>query len=108
MTRRLWKATLAIIVMSVGILGGWVVVQASTSSHWTSGTGTHSSGSHAYNPSHLYVAVGASNSGDGADGISSGGRFHDVDDDDVCCVGPHGGDFALDIDTPNISGVGTY
>jgi len=49
--------------------------------HWTSGTGgTHSVGSHAYNPAHVAIALRAPISGP----ITSGGRFHDVCTETTC------------------------
>lgn len=75
-------------------------VAASTTSHWTSGTGgEHQGGSHYRNPSHIWVAIAATHSA----GISSGGTFHDKTLGGACCIAPNGGDFAIDIGNPGSS-----
>jgi len=97
------RAARGIILGLIGlgsVLVGGLVASASFSHTDPGSSGSHSPGSHALNPGHIWVSIGAPI----GNRITSGGRYHNTSCGGTYC-GPYGGDYALDIayagtDTP--------
>ena len=92
-------------VLFVALLTFGASLVFATTTHTTSGTaGSHTPGSHAVNPGHVYASVGSGGSGS----VESGGKFHDNCNPTRCFGAFAGSDWALDIGSSGNSAIRLY